>query len=366
MIDLRESRLLKDIPQEIVQQFSRLSTRKCYPPGSIIFKAGDNGDGLYIILDGFIDISAQITQGQQKVLSRLGPGDFFGEMAILDNEPRSATAIAGTLSELVFIEREVVLSALQSSPKFALNLVREFSFRLRDFNRRYLEEAIQAERLAVIGRFARSIVHDFKNPLAIISFASDMAAAPDATPETRNSSYQRIRRQVDRLGNMINELLEFTRGQQSDKVLSPTNYAQFIQGLVDELQPEFAEKSVELILENQPPSVSVLLDPIRLTHAFHNLFHNSIDVMPGGGRIILRFSAEKKELHTEIEDTGPGIAPEILPKLFEPFATFGKAHGTGLGLSICKRIIEDHRGTIYPKTVQGRGAIFHITLPLFT
>ena len=74
--------------------------------------------------------------------------------------------------------------------------------------------------------------------------------------------------------------------------------------------------------------------------------------------------AGARSVHVEIEDTGPGIAPEMAGKLFEVFATFGKAHGTGLGLSICKRIIEDHRGRIWARQEPGRGAIFCFALPL--
>ena len=76
------------------------------------------------------------------------------------------------------------------------------------------------------------------------------------------------------------------------------------------------------------------------------------------------FSANEKEVITEMEDTGPGIAPEIADRLFQPFATHGKAHGTGLGLSICKKIVEDHGGRIAVRNEPGHGAIFSFTLPL--
>ena len=82
-----------------------------------------------------------------------------------------------------------------------------------------------------------------------------------------------------------------------------------------------------------------------------------------GGKIIVRFHAASGEVVTEIEDTGPGFAPEIASRLFEPFATHGKTHGTGLGLSICKRIIEDHKGQIRARSEPQRGAIFSFTLP---
>jgi signal transduction histidine kinase len=86
--------------------------------------------------------------------------------------------------------------------------------------------------------------------------------------------------------------------------------------------------------------------------------------MPKDGRIFLRLEARPTEIITEIQDTGPGIAPEIADKLFEAFTTFGKEHGTGLGLSICKKIIEDHQGRIWARNEPGRGAVFAFALPL--
>jgi len=86
--------------------------------------------------------------------------------------------------------------------------------------------------------------------------------------------------------------------------------------------------------------------------------------MLNGGKIFLRFQTDEKEVITEVEDTGPGIAPEIADKLFQAFATFGKEHGTGLGLSICKKIVEDCQGRIGVRHEAGRGAIFYFTLPL--
>ena len=106
------------------------------------------------------------------------------------------------------------------------------------------------------------------------------------------------------------------------------------------------------------------IDPKRVRRVFHNLIQNAIDAMQGGGKIFVRFLTEKNELVTEIEDTGPGIAPEIASSLFEAFATFGKEHGTGLGLSICKKIIEDHGGRIWARNEPGRGAVFAFALPL--
>ena len=335
-----------------------------FATGLQIFAEGDNGDGLYVIESGRVQITALVGQDQRRILSRLGPGDVFGEMAVLDSAPRSATAIAEEDTLAGFIPRDEVLRVLQKSPRLAVSMMREFSFRMRDFNRQYVREVIEAERLALVGRFARSIVHDFKNPLNVISLAAELVARDNASGPMRQTAKTRICKQVERLSNMISELLDFTRGSQSTAVLAPTNYTEFIQQLIEEVQPELSDKRVQIICENTPPNLTLLLDPPRLMRVFFNLINNAVDVMPDGGSVRLRFQTMQKEVVTELEDSGPGIAPEIAPRMFQPFATHGKAHGTGLGLSICRRIIEDHKGRISAKSEPGRGAIFIFTLPI--
>jgi signal transduction histidine kinase len=335
-----------------------------FPQGHIIFKEGDAGDGMYVVRSGGMQISALVGQGERKVLARLKPGDYFGEMAIIDNEPRSASAVTEGPTSVYFLPRELVLVLLERSPILAVRLVREFSHRMREFNRRYIDEAMQAERLTLVGRFAQRIVHDFKNPLNVIGIAAELANLENATPAMRVSAYARINRQVNRLSNMISELLEFTRGSQNETVPALTNYATVVREALEELRPECGEKHVELICEGSP-EVDLLIDPQRLMHVFFNLIHNAVDaMMPDGGKIYIRFQRFPYEFVTEIEDTGKGIAPEILPRLFEAFATYGKSNGTGLGLSICRKIVNDHKGHIEAHSYPGRGGVFSFGLPL--
>ena len=349
---------------EALQAVQQTGQMKSFGIKDVIFKEGDPGDGLYVVLEGLVQVSALVNEKERRILSRVGPGDFFGEMAMFDNEPRSATAIAEQPSKLVFVTREDLLKVLASQPNLALSLMREFSLRMRDSNRAYIQELLQAERLTMVGRFARSIVHDFKNPLNIIGLSAEMMVMETASAEMRSNAQKRIRKQVDRLSNMISELLEFTRGSQTSVVLAPVNFATFLRPLLEDLKVEIAAKRVELVVEDDPPELDILMDQQRLTHVFYNLVGNACHEMSDGGKVMLHFNASDKELLVEIEDTGKGIAPEIAGRLFEPFATFGKANGTGLGLSICKKIVEDHGGKIGARSVPGKGAIFHFTLPL--
>ena len=335
-----------------------------FAAGTVIFREGDSGDGMYIIKEGEVEIASKVEHGEPRQLSRFGPGEHFGEMAVLDEAPRSATASATERSVIYFIGRDALYQLLERMPGLAVRLLREISRRLRDFNQQYVREVLESERLALVGRFASSIVHDLKSPLNVISLSSEMAAMPSATPKVREVSTTRIRRQIERITSMVNELLEFARGSHTSFVLARVSYADFVNQFLEETRPEVQPKAVRIELENPPPEVMVRINPPRLARVLHNFVNNASDAMPSGGAIFLRFEVNGGELLTEVRDCGGGIAPEIAERLFLAFATYGKANGTGLGLSICKKIITDHRGRVFGRNAPQGGAVFGFTLPL--
>ena len=336
-----------------------------FADGQEIFREGDGGDGMYIVEEGRVLISGLVADNVRHEYSKFSKGEVFGEMAVLEEKPRSATATAVGQTKVCFIPRVEMLRLVGENPKLALALVRNISRRLREFNRQYIQEIVQAERLSAVGRFARSIVHDLKNPLNIISLSAEMSAMDNSTPEMRHKASVRIAAMVERINEMVGEILEFTQGSSHHtSSASPMDYSLFVTDLVDEIRAEIELKSVTILLENAPPPVKVLMDVKRLQRVFFNLIHNATDAVDGGGTVRLRFKLTGNELTTEIEDDGPGIAPQIADHLFDAFATYGKAHGTGLGLSICKKIIQDHKGKISARNSSPRGAILSFTLPL--
>jgi signal transduction histidine kinase len=284
-------------------------------------------------------------------------------MAVVEFKPRSATAVAAGETKVYFIPRDELLVMLERTPALSLELLREISQRLRDFNKRYMDETLQAERLSVIGRFARSIIHDLKNPLSIISMSSELIAIERAKEESRQDALARIRKQVERIGDMIGDILDFTNSAKPRTLIGDVNYAEFTAAVLDEVRSDIRLRNVVLETE-MAPALLLTIDPKRLRRVFHNLIHNAADAMPNGGKVFIRYRIENNELTTEIEDTGSGIAPQIANTLFEAFATFGKEHGTGLGLSICKKIVEDHHGRIWARNEAGRGAVFAFSLPV--
>ncbi|MGO8697386.1 MAG: ATP-binding protein [Limisphaerales bacterium] len=364
MLSIEENKLFQGLAPRDLEVLRGATREISFAAEQVIFQEGDEGDGIYFLKEGLVRIASSGGYGDLKVLSRIRPGEVFGEMAVLDNQPRSASATADGPTTVYFISRAGLDQLLERAPHLATALVREVNRRMREFNTKYVREVLESERIALVGRFASSIVHDLKNPLNIIGISADMASMPDSSEESRQVSRDCIRKQVDRITTMITELLEFTQGSHDNFVLAQVDFKHFTEQTIEEIRAEVSLKSVVIEYLNAPPSVPVCINPQRISRVFHNLVGNAADAMAGGGTVKLRFTVSGEEVITELEDSGKGIPPQMLDRLFQTFATYGKSNGTGLGLSICKKIVQDHQGRIYARNVPGGGALFGFTLPL--
>jgi signal transduction histidine kinase len=360
---LEESKMFRDLPPAELARLRRLATELAYHAGQSVFQQGDPGDALYIVKSGWIQISILTDSGDRLPLSRILPGEIFGEMAVLDAEPRSATAMVAEETVVYRFPRRELLALLTESPPVALAVMRAISLRLRDFNYRYVRTVLTTERMALIGRFARSIVHDLKSPLSTILMAADLGCQEKSDPEHRRMGREHIVKQVDRIQTMVNDILEFTSGTSTGTRLDPMDYGAFVQSVVEDLRPEVTLNHVRLTFVPPTRPITVALHATRLARVFHNLAHNAVQAMPHGGQITIRVQPDAERAWTEIEDTGPGIPAAVMGKLFEPFATHGKASGTGLGLSICRKTIQEHGGEIIARNRPEGGAVFRFALP---
>ena len=188
-----------------------------------------------MIESGHIEIAGQMLGQGHRVFSRLGPGEIFGEMAVIERHNRSAGAMATEATVLHFLERDVMLDLIRRSPELATRLLQLISHRLRDFNRVFLNEIVQAERLAVIGQFARSIIHDLKNPLQVISLNSELLATPGLPAELTAQAPGHIRAQVERINDLVTQILDFSQGTVGRP--QTLHYRQFLLDTLDQLRP---------------------------------------------------------------------------------------------------------------------------------
>ena len=261
-------RLFRDLGREELQALRLIAQEQHFAAQSEIFREGDPGDGVYFVKDGLVEISSLVGADTRRVFSQLGPGEIFGEMAVIEHRPRSATATAARDTDVYFLPRGEMLSFIQRSPALAFGLLQYISHRLREFDQLYLREVVQAERLAVVGNFARSIVHDLKNPLSIISLSAETFDRPDIRPEARAQAQARIRQQVERISDMVSDILIFTEGKRTDVDIKPANYHTFVRELIAELRAEAELKDAHIEMQNEPPAVLVQFNPRRLSRVF--------------------------------------------------------------------------------------------------
>ncbi len=151
-------------------------------------------------------------------------------------------------------------------------------------------------------------------------------------------------------------------------VLKPITVKDLLDGVADMVKPQLKEKNLSLRLNVEPAATQVTADAGQIERVFINLLSNAIKYTPAGGLITVKATANHNQYRFDVADTGVGIPPDDLPKLFQEFFRANnqaspEQHGTGLGLSLVKRIVEAHQGNIWVESQVNKGTTFSFTLP---
>jgi two-component system, NtrC family, sensor kinase len=224
----------------------------------------------------------------------------------------------------------------------------------------------QAEKLSSIGLLAAGVAHEVNTPLAVISTQAQMLSktlSKTLPPGDQNlKAMEKIIGQTFRASEIVNSLLNFSRTKGSE--FAPLDLNKIISEtlLLLDHQLKSARIQLEPDLDGALPAVSGNSD--KLQQVFLNLFLNAKDAMPQGGRLRVSTRAQNSHIEIEIGDTGVGIAPEHLNRIYDPFfTTKGSGRGTGLGLAVSYGIIREHSGTITVESAPGHGARFRLEFP---
>ncbi|HBZ00940.1 MAG TPA: hypothetical protein DEO84_06415 [candidate division Zixibacteria bacterium] len=221
---------------------------------------------------------------------------------------------------------------------------------------------IESERLAALGRLAASIAHEVNNPLGIIKNYLTIISKSPGTSNDIKKNVTIVHEEVDRIARIVRQLLDFYRPTLEQQV--ELNVTEVVDSTLDLTSQKLQSMGIEISRIYETEDIKINGSPTKLKQVFLNLILNARDVMPRGGKLTV--SACRRNGFAEIEfiDSGTGISPDELPRIFEPFYTTKKESGTGLGLAVCHGIISSHNGTISASNNASGGAIFTIKLPL--
>ncbi|MBI3241888.1 MAG: HAMP domain-containing protein [Chloroflexi bacterium] len=227
------------------------------------------------------------------------------------------------------------------------------------------QQLVQSEKLAAIGQLTAGIVHDVKNPLAVvIGMADELRDDPKLDKETRQH-LSTIRDNAWRASTIISDLLKFARQSTPEMKLQDIG-ATITTAL--RLTDYLARKGGVTVVKDIPPQpVLMNYDATQIEQVLINLIQNAIQAMPKGGHLRVNLSPAKDAAAIAVQDTGVGIPQKNLIRIFDPFFTTKPAgEGTGLGLSVSYGIISRHGGRIDVASTPGKGTTFTILLPLNT
>jgi signal transduction histidine kinase len=223
------------------------------------------------------------------------------------------------------------------------------------------EELIRQERISTIGRLSTSIVHDLRNPLAAIYGGAEMLVDDDLSPSQVRRLAGNIYRASRRVQELLQELVDAGRG--TSGASEACRLRDIVTAACDVYANAAETQSVRVRIA-VPEGIELPLERAKMERVFLNLIDNALGAMPGGGSLEISAQTSNGSVVVSVQDTGPGIAPEIRPRLFQPFATAGKKNGIGLGLALSHQTVLDHGGELWEDSSAASGACFFVKLPL--
>lgn len=246
--------------------------------------------------------------------------------------------------------------------RYATNLeevVRERTLRLQEAH----QKMIHREKIAALGQMAAGVAHEIGNPLSALSSIVRNIASDSGRDDGKEKKLRMMQDQIDRIARIVRELVDFSRPSSFGKSLIHVNEVLRTSLGIARYDDRF--KGVNVITSLDPDIPAMKMDGDQLLQVFLNILFNAGDAMQGSGTLMVSSQRKERSVALLFGDSGPGIAEDILPRIFEPFYTTKEVgKGTGLGLSVSYGIVLGMGGTIRASNQSGGGGLFTVELPL--
>ena len=358
------------IPMTEARELIAGGQMRMYPTGTILCLEDAFESTFYIILDGKVKVTKALSHEQVRPLITLQAGDFFGEMALLQDAPRAATVTTIEPTTVLEIHKEFFTDLMRNSVSLSRAMVQEVVRRLRSNDAMAIEDLrLKAGELAAAYQqlaeqeyarreFLTMIAHELRTPLTaaggfLTMIENGLVHGYNLDSEMQQAALRSASRNIQQIVTLVNDILFI---QEMDLILprfEALNLRELLEGVIEQLRSKAEENQVSLHLHAPAEVPPTLGDAKSLERAFCAIVDNAIKFSYEDSLVDIELKAhpETNQLQVDISDQGVGIPADILPRIFDRFFHIDEIdgrmfRGAGLGLSIARQVIEQHSGQI--------------------
>lgn len=386
----------KGLTENELHAMAAMSQLCTYPPEHTLCHEGAYEEVFYIIADGIVTISKNISEHDgERILRIASKGDLVGEMALIQNVPRSATVRTLTNCTVLEMDKKNFEIMLSRSPSMAINIIRTTLDRIRENDQIAIQDLQNTNKvLHHLDRnkleFIQVAAHELRTPLTVLKgYVNVLNSFPEIkTNPVIHEVMEGIIKGADRMHEVVNTMLDVTRIDSETLKLraTPVLLKRVISDTVYELSKAAMERNIEITITEEAETPNINADPALIQKALYHLIVNAIKFTPDGGTVIVRsypITMEKNipGVEIRIQDSGIGLDVEHHELIFEKFYQVGdvaihssgktsfKGGGPGLGLAIVRGVARAHGGKTWVESsghdeVKLPGSTFYLQLPI--
>ena len=372
------------LEEEDLTRLAEVARLYTYSPGVTLCHEGAYEETFYIVVDGQVEVTKRLTQDEEYTLKVMEPGEFFGEVALIQKGQRNASVRTVTAATLLEIEREAFNQVLLSSAPVARRIILQVTHHLRDANTRTIQklrakneelaaayaELQRQERLR--SEFLTTISHEMRTPLtAALGYLHFLNQGACEMPQQQMVGFVgTVEKNLKTVVHLVNNILFLQEMELIKPEFEALDVADLVQESVAAHQAAAEATGLAFVMEIAPDLPTIYGDSGSLGRALNALLDNAIKFSPEGGEIVVRADASNGEVRVAIQDPGVGFPMDKLDELFKPFTRIESVDGhlfggVGLGLPIAQHLIEVlHQGRLEAVSTRGEGSTFTMTLPV--
>ncbi|MEK9161772.1 MAG: ATP-binding protein [Chloroflexota bacterium] len=386
----------KGLSDDELQEMATVTHLSAYPPDHVLCHEGAYEDIFYILADGNAVTTKHISEEEgERVLRMAGRGDFFGEMALIQNAPRSATVRTTTDCTVLEMGKKDFETMLSRSPRMAISIIRSTLDRMRANDQMAIQDLQRTNKiLRQLDRnkleFIQVAAHELRTPLTVLKgYVTVLRSFPEIKANTSlNEVIDGIHKGAERMHEVVNMMLDVTRIDSETLKLSvvPVPLKSMINDIARDFVKSAEERKIVVNIDHDPETPNINGDPTLIQKALYHLIINAIKYTPDGGLVTIRtrpITMERNAPGVEItvKDSGIGLDAEHHELVFEKFYQVGdvaihssgktkfKGGGPGLGLAIVKGVARAHSGKVWVESlghdeVNFPGSTFYLHLPI--